>query len=72
MDQPILDILESCKPYIQGGIDEWMDDIERYAPGYLNMEDAGQGLALEYDCTRLRNMEELQNIPREEFDNTEA
>lgn len=42
MDQPIVDILEDCKPYLQGGIDEWMDDVEKYAPGYLALEEAGQ------------------------------
>ncbi|KAK7736716.1 hypothetical protein SLS53_006926 [Cytospora paraplurivora] len=70
MEQPILDILEDCKPFLHGGIDEWMDDIERYAPGYLDMEEAGSGMAPDYDLTKFRNSEELESIPREEFDNT--
>lgn len=42
MDQWIVDILEDCKPVLIGGIDEWMDDIEKYAPGYLTLEEAGR------------------------------
>lgn len=72
MEQPILDILEDCKPYLDGGIDEWMDDIERYAPGYLAMEEVGNGQAPDYDCSNLRGEEELSAIPRQEFDNTRA
>lgn len=42
MDQPVVDILEDCKPYLAGGIDEWIDDIEKYAPGFLALEEAGR------------------------------
>lgn len=42
MDQLIVDILEDCKPYLAGGIDEWMDAIEKYAPGYLTLEEEGR------------------------------
>ncbi|KAF3761918.1 hypothetical protein M406DRAFT_74842 [Cryphonectria parasitica EP155] len=72
MEQPILDILEKCMSELRGGIDEWMDDIERYAPGYLDMEAAGNGQAPDYDCTKLRGSDELAEIPREEFDNSKA
>lgn len=72
MEQPILDILENCKPSLAGGIDEWMDDIERIAPGYLDMEDAGNGMAPDYDHSKFRNEEQLAKIPREDFDNTRA
>lgn len=68
MEQPILDILEDCKPFLHGGIDEWMDDIERYAPGYLEMEEAGDGMAPDYDHSKFRNSEELEGIPREDLE----
>ncbi|KAF7527680.1 hypothetical protein G7054_g10416 [Neopestalotiopsis clavispora] len=44
MEQPILDIFEDTKPAFDGGIDEWMNDIERYAPGYLDMEEENNGM----------------------------
>ena len=70
MEQPILDILEDCKPYLAGGIDEWMDDIERIAPGYLDMEEAGNGMAPDYALSNFRDEKQLASIPREDFDNT--
>ncbi|KAJ8128043.1 hypothetical protein O1611_g5593 [Lasiodiplodia mahajangana] len=39
MRAPILDILDSLDNY-EGGEPEWTEDIERYAPGYLEMERA--------------------------------
>lgn len=59
MEQPILDILEDTKPAFQGGIDEWMDDIERYAPGYLDMEEESNGMVMNYNHSRFRTDKEL-------------
>ncbi|ROV91085.1 hypothetical protein VPNG_09918 [Cytospora leucostoma] len=70
MEKPILDIIEDCLPYIDDGFDQWMDNIERYAPGYLAMEEAGNGMASDYDHSKFRTGDELEKIPREEFDNT--
>lgn len=53
MDQLIVDILEDCKPGLEGGIDEWMEDIEKYAPGYLDLEEAGQ--EAEFDHSNFKN-----------------
>ncbi|KUI70498.1 hypothetical protein VM1G_06397 [Cytospora mali] len=72
LEPPILDVLEDLKDsYHQnfhGGIDEWMDDIERYAPGYLDMEEASNGMVPDYDHVDFRNEEELLNIPRADIE----
>jgi hypothetical protein len=59
MEQPILDIPEDTKPTFDGGIDEWMNDLERYAPGYLDMEEENNGMVTKYDHSRFRTDEEL-------------
>ncbi|KAI1344210.1 hypothetical protein F5Y15DRAFT_365855 [Xylariaceae sp. FL0016] len=64
MEKSILDILEDMKPGLQGGIDEWIDDIERYAPGYLDMEEALGGMVTDYDHENFRSMQQLIDIPR--------
>jgi hypothetical protein len=65
MEQPILDILEDTKPAVQGEIDEWMEDIERYAPGYFEMEEESNGMVSEYDHANFRTEEELSKTPRD-------
>lgn len=67
LEPPILDVLDELANtrYFDGGIDEWMDDIERYAPGYLDMEEAaGNGMVPDYDHANFRSEDELVNIPR--------
>jgi len=52
MEQPILDILKAKAEFFDGGdrgADQWREDIESYAPGYLEMEEAGDGMAPDYD-----------------------
>lgn len=58
MDLPILDILDHEKATQQLIVDidvcnreDWEEDVERYAPGYLALEAAGHGS--EYDLGRL-------------------
>lgn len=52
MERPILDILESCRPFLDFGADVWRPKIEGYAPGYLAMEEAGNGMAPDYDYSK--------------------
>lgn len=66
MEKPLLEILNDCKQFNASDIDDWRDDIERWAPGYLEMEAAGNGFAPDYDCSKLRNSDQLAGIPREE------
>jgi hypothetical protein len=52
MEKPILEILEAKAEFFDGGsrgVDQWREDIESYAPGYLEMEEAGNGMAPYYD-----------------------
>jgi len=64
MEDPILDILESKAPYLNNAdIDLWMEAIERCAPGYLEMEEAGNGMAPDYDHANFRSDEELEQMP---------
>ncbi|KAL3454338.1 hypothetical protein BJX65DRAFT_291864 [Aspergillus insuetus] len=54
---PVIDILEGARDReefvfgFDGGRDEWTEDIKIYAPGYLEMEAAGNGA--DYDHARL-------------------
>jgi hypothetical protein len=54
---PVIDILEGAKARrkflfgFDGSRDDWMEDIEIYAPGYLEMEAAGN--EADYDQARL-------------------
>lgn len=63
MTLPVIDILEGAKlrgEFIQdfdGARDVWMEDIERYAPGYLQME--AEGNEADYDHSRLINPDEV-------------
>lgn len=52
MTKPILEILQSKADYFEGGrrgVEAWRQDIDHYAPGYLDAEEAAGGLALDYD-----------------------
>jgi hypothetical protein len=65
MDNPVLEILETALDLsemigIDGEADQFAEDIELYAPGYLELEAAGR--AEEYDVTRMRNGEEAAEI----------
>ena len=65
MDDPILDILETALDLsemvdMDGDRDQFAEDIELYAPGYLELEAAGR--AAEYDVARLRSGEEATLI----------
>ncbi|KAJ5368907.1 uncharacterized protein N7496_008667 [Penicillium cataractarum] len=65
MDDPILDILETALDLsemvdVDGDRDQFAEDIELYAPGYLDMEAAGR--AEEYDVAWLRDGEEAAEI----------
>jgi hypothetical protein len=65
MDGPILDILDTALDLSQVvdmdcDRDQFAEDIELYAPGYLGLEAAG--CAGEYDVARLRSGEEAALI----------
>jgi hypothetical protein len=53
--KPILEIMSTlateCEYFDADGrgVDLWREDIESYAPGYLEMEKAGGGMAVDYD-----------------------
>jgi hypothetical protein len=67
MSRPILEILGLSSMVMDGpciGTEAWKQQIERYAPGYLAMEEAGQGMATDYDIANLRTRGELAGIPR--------
>lgn len=57
MERPILDLLEAKFQYFEHpdrvGIDYWRKAIERYAPGYLEMEANGGGMVPDYDHSKL-------------------
>jgi hypothetical protein len=64
MDLPILDILEHAKAANQlldtlslCNLKDWREDVEVYAPGYLELEAAGRGLS--YDLRNLVSPEEV-------------
>jgi hypothetical protein len=68
MDDPILDILDTALDlsemvYMDVDRDQFAEDIELYAPGYLEME--AMGRAEEYDVARLRDGEEAAEIYRQ-------
>ncbi|KAF7533587.1 hypothetical protein G7054_g6941 [Neopestalotiopsis clavispora] len=67
MEEPILDILESKRDRLENGdIDLWMEAIERCAPGYLDMEEDGNGMAPDYDHSLFRSHAELVDMPWED------
>ena len=51
MRLPVLDILESAAPEtsVDGDRDVWKGWINAYAPGYLDQERLGDGLASDYN-----------------------
>jgi hypothetical protein len=69
MNLPIIDILEGANARgeflfeLDGGRDGWMEDIEVYAPGYLEMEAVGN--ESEYDHSRLINPTMAYSIRRQ-------
>ena len=67
MEEPILDILESKRDHLENGdIDLWTEAIERCAPGYLDMEEDGNGMAPDYDHSFFRSHAELVDMPWED------
>ncbi|RAO67698.1 uncharacterized protein BHQ10_003710 [Talaromyces amestolkiae] len=62
MTLPVIDILEGAKlrgeflQHFDGARDVWTEDIERYAPGYLQME--AEGNEADYDHERLMDPDE--------------
>ncbi|KAJ5552344.1 hypothetical protein N7494_001722 [Penicillium frequentans] len=66
MNLPVIDILEGAKARgefldrFDGARDGWTEDIEIYAPGYLEMEAAGR--EAEYDHARLIDPEDAYDI----------
>jgi hypothetical protein len=66
LEEPLLDVLESRRPFIRGDIDLWLECLERIAPGYLEIEDQGDGMAPDYDHANFRTPEELRQIPWED------
>ncbi|ETS77785.1 hypothetical protein PFICI_09847 [Pestalotiopsis fici W106-1] len=69
MEEPMLDLLESKRErYFPQGcdIDLWMEAIERCAPGYLDMEEEGNGMAPDYDHALFRSHAELEDMPWED------
>jgi hypothetical protein len=55
MGLPILELLNAKKEWLENdpGEDWWREAIEEYAPGYLEMEQNGSGMAADYDAARL-------------------
>lgn len=53
-----------CHPApVYEGLEE---EVKGYAPGYLDCEEAGGGMAYGYDDARLRTDEELEGLPFED------
>lgn len=58
MELPILELLDD--PDIEfwlsfeGAPDTWAEDIEIYAPGYIKMEEDGNGMASDYDHSNFK------------------
>lgn len=64
MEKPIMDLLQSKKRYIEvlpgdTSEEQWRRDIERYAPGYLEAEAQGNGMAPDYDHGNFKTSDEL-------------
>ncbi|KAL2828176.1 hypothetical protein BDW59DRAFT_51263 [Aspergillus cavernicola] len=69
MDLPVLDILSHALAanQLSSGSnlcdrDQWVEDIELYAPGYLSLEESGRGA--EYDLTRLTVPDEIAGVKK--------
>lgn len=66
MEGSILDILESKKRFLgwgDGDIDRCVEAIERCAPGYLDMEEEGNGMVPDYDHAQFRSHQEPEKMP---------
>ncbi|ETS80815.1 hypothetical protein PFICI_08344 [Pestalotiopsis fici W106-1] len=64
MEDPIIDILESQSAYLNNAdIDVWEEAIDRCAPGYLEMEEAAEGMVFDYDHAKFRSHKELEQMP---------
>lgn len=63
MEKGILDIADEFRRFIGGELELWRYLIERCAPGYLELEEAGQGMAYGYDHSRFRAQRELDGLP---------
>lgn len=70
MELPILDLLEAKKEHFDydENVDFWRKAIEVYAPGYLEMEADGNGMAPDYDDANFRSDEELDEIEDDDID----
>lgn len=68
MEHEIMDILEGLPARVPGSPDVWLDYIERYAPGYLEMEVERNGIVYDYNHSRFRTTEELEALPLEDDD----
>ncbi|KAI4592391.1 hypothetical protein KJ359_011202 [Pestalotiopsis sp. 9143b] len=67
MEQPILQVLEEGSMVLHGPwcqVEDLKKRINTYAPGYLSMEEAGKGMAPDYDHAKL--------VTRDRRDSTEA
>lgn len=55
MELPIINLLKAKKEYFKYDVDvgSWTRAIEEYAPGYLDMEAEGSGMAPDYDHANL-------------------
>ncbi|OBT62700.1 hypothetical protein VE03_07108 [Pseudogymnoascus sp. 23342-1-I1] len=60
MEKPILEVMSTlaaeCAYFDENerGVDLWREDIESYAPDYLEMEEAGGGMVVDYDHDKFR------------------
>ncbi|KAK8068306.1 hypothetical protein PG996_007418 [Apiospora saccharicola] len=59
MEKGILEFLDEFQRFIGGEPELWRYLIERCAPGYLEVEEAGRGMAYGYDHSRFRTQAEL-------------
>ncbi|KAK6208379.1 Obg-like ATPase [Pestalotiopsis sp. IQ-011] len=56
MERPILQVLEESSMVLHGPwcqVEDFKKRINKYAPGYLSMEEAGKGMAPDYDHAKL-------------------
>ncbi|KAK8074283.1 hypothetical protein PG994_005182 [Apiospora phragmitis] len=65
MEKGILDFLDEFGRYVGGSPDMWLDLIERFAPGYLDLEEESNGMAYGYDHSRFWTKEQLEQLPLE-------
>ncbi|KAK8052494.1 hypothetical protein PG993_003879 [Apiospora rasikravindrae] len=63
MEKGILDFLDEFGRFTGGSPDLWQGLIERFAPGYLELEHEGHGMAYGYDHSRFRNQKQIEQLP---------